>query len=353
MSVVLIAVATFLAAAVEWVEALTIVLAVGMFRGWRSAIVGTVAAFIALVVLTVGFGVAISSHVDLAIVRTLVGVFLLLFGLKWLHKAILRSSGLKALHDEAKAFEETRQMLVSANGSRRVALDGVGISTALGGVFLEGLEVVFIVIALGGLQNVPAAAGGAAASLLVVLAAGVIFRAPLTAVPENTMKYVVGILLTSFGTFFAGEGIGVTWWNSDVSLIPLIAAYGLASIAAVWILRHPGSFTVEMRFLRSIRAAANEVWGLFIDDGALATATVAVLFGIAVLVDHDTNQRGLAALLLVVGVFVAVGVSLSGAVRQSWTRARSTKAVSTVEAVLEDKSISDGHLEESVAPISD
>src|SRR5579864_3437670 len=340
MSVVLIAVATFLAAAVEWVEALTIVLAVGMFRGWRSAIVGTVAAFIALVVLTVGFGVAISSHVDLAIVRTLVGVFLLLFGLK-------------ALHDEAKAFEETRQMLVSANGSRRVALDGVGISTALGGVFLEGLEVVFIVIALGGLQNVPAAAGGAAASLLVVLAAGVIFRAPLTAVPENTMKYVVGILLTSFGTFFAGEGIGVTWWNSDVSLIPLIAAYGLASIAAVWILRHPGSFTVEMRFLRSIRAAANEVWGLFIDDGALATATVAVLFGIAVLVDHDTNQRGLAALLLVVGVFVAVGVSLSGAVRQSWTRARSTKAVSTVEAVLEDKSISDGHLEESVAPISD
>src|SRR3977135_4061121 len=117
MSVVLIVVATFLAAAVEWVEALTIVLAVGMFKGWRSAIAGTVAGLIALGVLTVGFGFAINSHIDLALVRTLVGVFLLLFGLKWLHKAILRSSGLKALHDEAKAFEETRKMLVSSDGN--------------------------------------------------------------------------------------------------------------------------------------------------------------------------------------------------------------------------------------------
>src|SRR5438105_2119938 len=122
MSVALIVVATFLAAAVEWVEALTIVLAVGMFKGWRNAIVGTVAGLIALAVLTVGFGLAISSHIDLALVRTLVGVFLLLFGLKWLHKAILRSSGLKALHDEAKTFEETRQMLVSSDGIRRSAL---------------------------------------------------------------------------------------------------------------------------------------------------------------------------------------------------------------------------------------
>jgi len=336
MSVVLIVVATFLAAGVEWVEALTIVLAVGMFKGWRNAIVGTIAALIALVVLTVGFGFAISSHIDLALVRTLVGVFLLLFGLKWLHKAILRSSGLKALHDEAKAFEETKQMLVASDGGRSAALDGVGVSTALSGVFLEGLEVVFIVIALGGLRNVSAAAAGAAASLVVVVAAGFIFRAPLTAVPENTMKYVVGILLTSFGTFFAGEGIGVQWWNDDVSLIPLIVGYGLVSIAAVWILRHPRSFGVEFRLLRSLRAAANEVWGLFIDDGALATATIAALLAVAVFVDHESGDKGLAAWLLVIGVLAAVAISLSGVARQSWTRARAAAAAATVESVLDD-----------------
>ena len=353
MSVVLIVVATFLAAAVEWVEALTIVLAVGMFKGWRSAITGTAVGLVALGVLTAGFGVAVSSHVDLAIVRTLVGVFLLLFGLKWLHKAILRSSGLKALHDEAKAFEETKQMLVSSGGNGRLALDGVGVSTALSGVFLEGLEVVFIVIALGGLQNVPAATIGAAASLVVVVGAGIVFRAPLTAVPENTMKYVVGILLTSFGTFFAGEGIGVQWWNQDVSLLPLIAAYGLVSVVAVWILRHPRTFTVEVRVLRSLRAAVNEVWGLFIDDGALATATIAVLLATAVFVDHETGDKALAAWLLVLGVFVAVAISLSGVARQSWTRARAASAAAVVEAVLEDHVDGAGEMKEQAAPVAD
>ena len=352
MSVVLIVVATFLAAAVEWVEALTIVLAVGMFKGWRNAIVGTVAGLVALAVLTVGFGFAINSHIDLALVRTLVGVFLLLFGLKWLHKAILRSSGLKALHDEAKAFEETKQLLVSSDRNQpRTGLDGVGVSTALSGVFLEGLEVVFIVIALGGLKNVSAAAIGAAASLVVVVVAGLVFRAPLTAVPENTMKYVVGILLTSFGTFFAGEGIGVKWWNQDVSLLPLIVAYGLASVAAVWILRHPRSFTVQMRVLRSLRAAVSEVWGLFVDDGALATATIAVLLGIAVFVDHYAGDGGLAAWFLVIGVFVAVAISLSGVARQSRVRSNAATAAAVVESVLEDHVDGNGRVGEP-APVA-
>lgn len=346
MSAVLILVATFMAAAVEWVEALTIVLAVGMFKGWRSAIVGTAAGLVALGVITLAFGFAITSHVDLAVVRTLVGVFLLLFGLKWLHKAILRSSGLKALHDEAKTFEETKQMLVASNGNGRLALDRVGVSTALGGVFLEGLEVVFIVIALGGLQNVPAAVVGAGASLVAVVAAGLIFRAPLTAVPENTMKYVVGILLTSFGTFFAGEGIGVQWWNQDVSLLPLIVGYGVASIVAVQILRHSGGFAIELRFLRSIRAAAAEVWGLFVDDGALAIATVAVLLAVAVFVDHEAGARSLAAPLLVIGVFAAIAVSLSGAVRQSWTPGKTSKTIGAIEAILEDQDVPSGLAED-------
>lgn len=162
------------------------------------------------------------------------------------------------------------------------------------------------------------------------------------------MKYVVGILLTSFGTFFAGEGIGVQWWNQDVSLLPLIAAYGLASIVAVWILKHPRALTVDVRLLRSIRSAANELWGLFVDDGALAIATVAALLAIAVFVDHQAGNRGLAGLLLVIGVLAAIAVSLSGAVRQSRTRRRSSDAVAVVEAVLQDQEepsrLDDAHL---------
>jgi uncharacterized membrane protein len=351
MSTVLIVVATFLAAAVEWVEALTIVLAVGLFKGWRSAIVGTVTGLLALAVITVGFGLAVTSHVDIALVRTLVGVFLLLFGLKWLHKAILRSSGVKAMHDEAVAFEKTKEMLVASPVSRAMALDRIGVTTALSGVFLEGLEVVFIVIALGGLHSVPAAAIGAGVSLIVVVTAGLIFRAPLTRVPENAMKYVVGILLTSFGTFFAGEGIGVKWWNEDVSLLPLIVAYGVASLVAVWLLRHPGAASIEVRFLRSVRAAASEVWGLFVDDGALAIAAVAVLLATAVFIDHQGGASSLAGGLLVIGLFVALAVSLSGALKQSSTRTGLTEAVATVEAILEDHDVRD-HVLPDVIPRS-
>jgi Ca2+/H+ antiporter, TMEM165/GDT1 family len=347
MGVVLVVLATFIAAAVEWVEALTIVLAVGLFKGWRSAFAGTIAGLLVLSLITVAFGVAITSHVDIALVRTVVGVFLLLFGLKWLHKAILRSSGLKALHDEAKAFEATKQLLAATGGPPSTGIDKVGFTTALSGVFLEGLEVVFIVIALGGLHSVPAATIGAGASLVVVIAAGIVFRAPLTRVPENTMKYVVGILLTSFGTFFAGEGIGVAWWHDDVVLLPLIAVYGAGSLAAVWVLRHPGAVTVEVRFLRSVRAALSEVWGLFVDEGALAIATIAVLLGAAVFVDHFSSQRGVAAVLLVIGVFVAVAISLSGAIKQSWSRTSVSETVAEVEAVLANGVVTDGPLETS------
>src|ERR1700722_13727580 len=144
---ILVIVATFLAAGVEWVEALTIVLAVGLSKGWRSAFAGTVAAIVVLVALIAAFGFAVTSHVSIDAARTVVGIFLLLFGLKWLHKAVLRSSGLKSLHDEAKIFEETSAMLgTSVEGPRR--LDRVGFGTSFSGVFLEGLEVVFIVVAL-------------------------------------------------------------------------------------------------------------------------------------------------------------------------------------------------------------
>ncbi len=327
---VLVVLATFLAAGVEWVEALTIVLAVGLVKGWRSAFLGMAIALIALVALIVGFGLAITSHVSIAAARTVVGIFLLLFGLKWLYKAILRSSGLRSLHDEAKTFKETMAML-EHTGSHPKSLDRAGVTTSLGGVFLEGLEVVFIVVALGGLQNIAASEVGAIAALVVVAGVGIALRHPLTQVPENTMKYVVGIMLTSFGTFFAGEGIGVQWWRDDLSLLPLIAAYGLASILFVLVLRRPAptSRRFDNAAVRGLETAVKEVWGLFVDDGAVAVLAVVVLFAITWYVEHFTNQRASAAVLLVAGVLATVGTGLSGALRQSRKQAKA-KVVSGV-----------------------
>jgi uncharacterized membrane protein len=313
-TVALVVLATFLAAGVEWVEALTICLAVGTVKGWRSAFAGMGAAFLILAVLVAAFGVTLTNYVPIADLRTFVGAFLLLFGLKWLYKAILRSSGLKALHDEAKAYEETREQLqVTRSGA--LALDWVGVGTSFNGVLLEGLEVVFIVIALGGLNNVPGAVAGAVASLAAVVALGVAFRRPLTAVPENTMKYVVGIMLTAFGTFFVGEGIGIAWWHEDVSILPLIAIYGLASLALVQLLRlEPGTLRVEAPVARVVRAIGAEVWGLFVDDSALATIAVAAMLGVALYLQHVAHATW-APVLLVGGVLLAVVFALSGAAK--------------------------------------
>lgn len=310
-NVALVGLATFLAAAVEWVEALTIVLAVGTFKGWRSAFTGLVLAAAALVALVLVFGLALAAYVPIGLVRTLVGVALLLFGLKWLHKAILRSSGLRALHDEARSYEETREHL-------QVSRDHwIGVATAFNGVFLEGLEVVFIVIALGGLNSARAAALGAAASLVAVAGVGVLFRAPLTQVPENAMKYVVGVMLTAFGTFFAGEGIGVAWWHDDVSILPLVAVYGVASLALVRFLRRPpaGAGRPESAGLRFLRAAGGELWGLFVDDGALAIVAVAAILAVALFATHTRGQGLAAGVLLVVGVLTAIAVGLAGPAR--------------------------------------
>jgi uncharacterized membrane protein len=312
MSIVVL-VATALAAGVEWVEALTIVLAVGIVKGWRSALLGMAIAFVALAILVAAFGITITSRISIDDARTFVGVFLLLFGLKWLHKAILRSSGLKSLHDEAASFDATTQRLGPKGGA--AGIDRVGVTTALGGVFLEGLEVVFIVVALGGLQDIPSAVAGALLALLVVAGAGLAFRHPLTRVPENTMKYVVGIMLTSFGTFYAGEGIGVHWWGDDLSLVVLIATYGFASIAFVWYLRRPARRSAPSGLGRAIKAVVLEVWGLFVDDGAVALVAVVALLAVALFVQHQGDGHNIAGVLLIAGVLIAVGVGLSAAGR--------------------------------------
>ena len=299
---------TFVAAGVEWVEALTIVLAVGIVRGWRSAFTGTVIAVAVLAAMVAVFGIALQAYLPL--VRTLIGVFLLLFGLKWLHKAILRSAGLKPLHDEAKALIETEDELRAAKSH------WAGILTSFNGVFLEGLEVVFIVVAIGGLNRSDYLSPviGAVLSAIAVVVVGVIARQPLTQVPENTLKYVVGIMLTSFGTFFAGEGIGVKWPFSDLIILALVVGYGLASLLIVLYLRlpvhKPGEAVMAVRLLRS---AWGELYGLFVDDSALAVITVAALLAVALFAQRYNTQ--FAGLFLVVGVLLAMVVSISGPAR--------------------------------------
>jgi uncharacterized membrane protein len=300
-------VATFLAAAVEWVEALTIVLAVGMVKSWRTALLAALGALALLAAIVLVFGFAVTSYISVAAVRTLVGIGLLLFGLGWLYKAILRSSGMKALHDEGAAFEEARE---------EVMTHGHAFGTAFGGVFLEGLEVVFIVVALGGLKSQTAAVTGAVLSLVVVCIAGVFVRQPLTRVPENTLKYAVGVMLTSFGTFFAGEGLGVDWWNGDVVLLPLIVGYALASLLFVqYQRRRPALRLGEVASLRTLRAAVLEVWGLFVTDGTLAIFAVAALLFVAAFIDRFGGQRSVAGWVLVAGVLLALAIALRGAAR--------------------------------------
>jgi uncharacterized membrane protein len=327
MNTGLVATATFLAASVEWVEALTIVLAVGMFKSWRTALLATCAALGVLIILVLVFGFAITSYVSIALARTLVGVGLLLFGLGWLYKAILRSTGLKAMHDEAEAYAEAREELMT---------HGHAFGTAFGGVFLEGLEVVFIVVALGGLNNLSAAMTGALASLVIVVAVGVFVRQPLTRVPENAVKYAVGVMLTSFGTFFSGEGLGVEWWHGDLALLFLIVGYGAASLILVQYLRHQPTLRIDrVRALRYLRAAVVEVWGLFVTDGLLAIFAVAALLAVPVFIDRFSGQRNTAGLVLVAGILLAVGVAVRRAA-QAKTLATARKAESAASSQLSD-----------------
>jgi uncharacterized membrane protein len=235
MHTFLLFVAAFLASAVEMVEALTIVLAVGVTRGWRSAGWGVGAAFAGLAVIVVGLGPAL-ANLPIDSLRLVVGTVLLVFGLQWLRKAILRASGLKALHDE-DAIYAAEVAALRAQGERP-AHDWYAFTVAFKGVFLEGLEVAFIVVTFGGTQrNVGVAAIGALAAFVVVLIAGVIAHAPLTRVPENTLKFGVGLMLTSFGIFWSTEGAGVSWPGADASLLGLIGFMALVSFALVEILR--------------------------------------------------------------------------------------------------------------------
>jgi uncharacterized membrane protein len=235
-------VAAFLAALVEFVEALTIVLAVGLTRGWRSSISGAIAGTLFLTLLVLFFGSALQG-IPLRWLQLGVGILLLLFGLRWLRKAILRSSGVIGLHDEEAAFaRETRLLQTGARQSP--GIDRLGFLTSFKATVIEGIEVVFIVIAVGatGSALLPAALGAAAAGLLVILA-GLAVHRPLSQVPENTLKFTVGLILTSFGVFWIGEGLSYPWPGDDWALLGMFVVLCGVSRLGVRFARRPRSIS--------------------------------------------------------------------------------------------------------------
>ncbi len=233
-----LALSVFLACAVEAVEALTIVLAVGLTRSWSSALSGVGAAVITLGIIVGALGPALTS-LPINALRLVIGGLLLVFGLQWLRKAVLRAAGLKALHDEDATFAQ-ETAAAQAAGRDEAGFDGYSFTIAFKGVLLEGLEVAFIALTFGANQHrIGLAAAAAGVAVVVVALTGVAVRAPLTRVPENTMKFSVGVMLTSFGTFWGAEGAGASWPGGDGALLAIIPGVILLALAMVRWLRRP------------------------------------------------------------------------------------------------------------------
>jgi uncharacterized membrane protein len=256
---VLLVLAVFAACVVEAVEALTIVLAVGISRGWRSAMQGVAAGVLTLAVIVAALGPALTV-IPINALRLVVGGLLLVFGLGWLRKAMLRGSGLKALHDEDEIYARELAAARAVTSSRKALVgDWYAFTLAFKGTVLEGLEVAFIVLTFGANQhNIPLASVGAVAAIIVVVVTGVIVRNPLSRVPENTMKFSVGVLLTSFGIFWGAEGAGVSWPGSDGALVAIIATVLVGSVLG----------TMWLRQIRERREASVSVESVPIEGAA-------------------------------------------------------------------------------------
>ena len=242
VSDVLLVLGSFLASSVEMVEAITIVLAVGITRGWRSALLGVAAGSVALGVVCVALGPTLVTVVPIDYLRVVVGTLLLIFGMQWLRKAIERATGLRAIHDEEKIFERNVTELESEGPVSTATMDWTGFVVSFKGVFLEGLEVAFIVLSFGVNHGSAAngfglAATGAILAFFIVGGIGVAVHRPLSNVPENTIKFAVGLMLMSFGTFWSGEGIGVDWKLADGSILGLLVFYGAMAYLMVRMLK--------------------------------------------------------------------------------------------------------------------
>jgi uncharacterized membrane protein len=243
VSAVFLVLAAFLASSVEMVEALTIVLAVGVTRGWRSALIGVAVATVALAAVIGALGPALTL-IPLNVLRLVIGGLLLTFGLQWLRKAILRASGFKALHDEAAIYQKELDEARAAGPEVRAGMDWYSFTLAFKGVFLEGLEVAFIVLTFGVNHRhggILLASAGAAAALIVVAIVGIAVHAPLARVPENTLKFAVGVMLTTFGTFWGAEGAGVKWPGADLAILVILPVVLGSSLAMIELLRRQRS----------------------------------------------------------------------------------------------------------------
>jgi uncharacterized membrane protein len=243
----LVVLTAFLASAVEMVEALTVVLAAGTARGWRSALLGSGAGTLCLAVIVALLGPALLRF-PIDLLRLVVGALLLILGLQWLRKAILRAGGYVPLHDESTVYRKETEKARAAGSAPRTATDWYGFTLSFKGVLLEGLEVAFIVISF---APIPGGIGwatvGAGAAFIAVGTVGVLLRRPLSAVPENTLKFAVGALLTTFGIFWGAEGAGVAWPESDGALLAILAGIVLVSLACVALLngRRRQSFAAQ------------------------------------------------------------------------------------------------------------
>lgn len=237
MAIAIAAIPAFIASLVEFVEAYTIVLAIGVTRGWRAPLYGAAAALLTLGVLVLAFGVTLVNVIDEHAFQLLVGSLLLLFGLKWLRKAILRYAGIVPLHDEELIYQ--RQLAeLRAQGREPDRFDWIGFIASYKAMLLEGLEVAFIVIALGaaGTEALIASTAGAVAAFVLVSVLGAVVRAPLSRVPENTLKFTVGAMLCTFGVYWAAEGFGVEWLGEALALPVIFAAFVVVSWLGVRLL---------------------------------------------------------------------------------------------------------------------
>ncbi|MDZ4719390.1 MAG: hypothetical protein SH847_13120 [Roseiflexaceae bacterium] len=245
-SAIILVLATFLASAVEAVEALTVVLAMGVTRGWRSPLIGAAAATLALAVIIALFGPALML-IPINVLRVVVGTLLLIFGLQWLRKAILRASGFKAQRNEAALYEAEIEEARAAEKTIRAGMDWYAFTLSFKGVFLEGLEVAFIVLTFGTNQgNIPLAALGAGLALALVAIIGALVHRPLSNVPENTMKFAVGLMLSTFGIFWSIEGLGIEWPGEDLAILGILGFLALVSFGFVALLRRMHQQQVRM-----------------------------------------------------------------------------------------------------------
>ncbi|HEV7662447.1 MAG TPA: hypothetical protein VGQ62_02835 [Chloroflexota bacterium] len=249
--VVFLVLSSFLASTVEMVEALTIVLAVGVSRQWRSTLIGVAVALVALAAVVAALGPALAL-IPINALRVLVGALLLIFGLQWLRKAILRASGRVALHNEEAIYQRELAASLSADAVAPAGMDWYAFTLAFKGVFLEGLEVVFIVLTFGanaaadGTGSVQLAAVGAIIAAVLVTAVGAFVREPLSRVPENKMKFVVGAMLTTFGIFWGSEGVGVLWPGQDIAILAILAFVLVTALIGVRVLRERSQVPVSM-----------------------------------------------------------------------------------------------------------